>query len=124
MNRVACLNLSDGKLHGKSRAILPASYHDPVDADDPLLASCEIAVNVTVVPAAVRFRHQDTHVLTNCFRFRVTELADGGGTERNDCTVLLYDDGGIRHRVQDRSKVCLACFQHLLRLACNVASAM
>lgn len=93
---------SNRELHGKCRSVLALAHHDPIGSDNAFFAGREIALEVAVVLVPIRLWHQHSKILSNCFVLRVPELPDGGCIERDNRAILLADDRGVEHSIENR----------------------
>src|SRR6266568_5471069 len=99
---------ADCELDRKIRSVLaPASDHAP-DADDPLLACPQVALEIPVVLIAIRNRHQDADVPTDELGLAVAKEPLGRRIEGSDAATLVDNDEGVGRRIDDRAQARLA----------------
>ncbi len=99
---------ADCELDRKIRSVLaPASDHAP-DADDPLLACPQVALEIPVVLIAIRNRHQDADIPTDELGLAVAKEPLGRRIEGSDAATLVDNDEGVGRRIDDRAQARLA----------------
>src|SRR4051794_23604733 len=102
-------------MHRKRRTVLAHARHDTTDTDDAPFPGLQIAREIAVMAAAVRFRHQAADVSPDRFRRCIAELPLGGAAEKLNDAILVDDDHRIGHGIQNRTKVSLARPQGILK---------
>ena len=98
----------DGEFEGKLRSILSPSDDLAADADDPLLASGQIASEIAVVFIPIRRRHEHLHVMTDRFVFRKAEQLLRGGIDRLNNAAFIDADNPIDGGFQEGVHPCFA----------------
>ena len=99
---IAHVHFADGKLHGKGRAVLALADNDTADADDAPLVGAQIAVEVAVMVALVRLRHQHLDVLADDLRGPIVEQPLRRRAEGLYLAAFVDDDHALRDAVEDR----------------------
>ena len=105
---VAGFHLADGKLHRKGRAVLALADDDAADADDAPLAGDLVAIEIAVVAAAVRLRHQHADVEPGRLGGADAEQAFGGAAEGLNDAEFVDHDHRVRNGIEDRLQMRLA----------------
>src|SRR5690348_7478026 len=95
--RISPTASSIGKVEPSLRSLTTTA-----DADDPLLAGLQVALQVSVVCLAVGRGHHHLHVLADNIGCGIAEQAFRGGAEGLDRSLLVDDDHGIRNGGEDR----------------------
>ena len=98
-------HFADGKVHGEGRTVLaPPRDHAP-DADNMAFAGRFVSREVAVMSAAVRFRHQDEHILSDRLRRIEAKQPFGRGAEGLHDAVFVDHDHRVRHGLKDGLEV-------------------
>src|SRR5665213_1704601 len=101
-------NLADRQFHRKGRAVLALADHDAADANDASLAGGQIMIQIAVVAAAIRLRHQHLDVAPGHLGGGPAELFFRGRAKRLDQAPLVDDDDGVGHGVEDGAQMRFA----------------
>ena len=99
---VVLVDLTDGQLHWKHLAIAAAPRFLSALADDPGLPGTRVTLQIAVVLASVRLRHQHPHIAADHLIRVIAEHALRRPAESLNLTVFIDDDDGIHRGVHQR----------------------
>jgi hypothetical protein len=98
---IADPGLANRKFDWKGRPIAMAGRQHAPNPDDPTLTGTKVAFQISVMPFAIRRRHEHAHIFSENLVLRETEHSFGGGAERQNMPMLVDDHHRIGHRLQD-----------------------
>ena len=95
------LELADGQVERKGRAVLAPSAHLSADTDDLLDAGCQIVGDVAIVLRLVGLRHEHLDVLADQLGRAVTEQSLGRWVDALDEPAIIDGDDGRDGQFKD-----------------------
>ena len=106
--------------HRKHAAVLAPGAHFAADADDLAHAGLEVARQVTVVRAALRFGHEHADVVAQQLVNAIAEDAGGGVVHGQYPAAVIDDHDGIHRRLHERLGIPWKTLTAVWRRACGL----
>src|SRR5579872_3960008 len=98
-------SFADRQFDRKGVSVTVARRRYPADPDNFSNTRVAIALEVSIVPLAIRRRHEHRYVFTRYLCFGVAEELFSSGTEREDDSHVIDDDHCVGHSREDRPQM-------------------